>query len=524
MLNKGENIEDLFGNAFRDAEITPPSSMWDNVESSLNNSGVENLYKKTFENSTITPSKKVWNRIAYILFIRSFFQFNPKTVNVYYAAITAIVGVVCFNVFDNKTNSTQNINPIQSKEIISQTNSKVNEVTVNAEQKTQVNTVANQNNSNNTNQTIISDNKEVNPKSNDVSKANVFDFSKIKIIGKTSLCANSDADYTIEGVPVDGEIEWNLSQKDGVLKFISTRKISAAWNKSGKYFISAQITIGNSSKKVELPIQVESASIPAIKGKSKVCEGQEKQLYSIDEPVDKNIQYNWRTKSNPIDLKGNKYINIDWNKSGKDTLFVTKINDATGCISKSSMAIQIMPKPTIDFEMAPLGNNEFEFRYIGNVKKSANITWTIDGNEYNDNVIIHEHRGMDNSTIHLKIKDNNNCYNSLSKEVSFNKNILFVPRQFSITDEDGFIPQTNNELKTYKIEIFNARNEKIWESTELSNGKPSKAWDGTFKGNNLPRGKYYWRIQAVFEDGTKWKGVKQPTGEMKPSGIFILEN
>jgi len=137
---------------------------------------------------------------------------------------------------------------------------------------------------------------------------------------------------------------------------------------------------------------------------------------------------------------------------------------------------------------------------------------------------VYENKGIGNTTVTLKVTDKNNCSTILQREVSFNKHIIFVPRQFNLDNNDGFIPQTNQPLKSYKIEIYNPRNEKIWESTDLTNGKPSKAWDGTYKGTQVARGKYMWRIKAVFDDGTEWKGIMQPTGELKPSGIIIIDN
>jgi hypothetical protein len=35
MHKTGEHIEDLFGKAFRDAEITTPSHLWESLETSL---------------------------------------------------------------------------------------------------------------------------------------------------------------------------------------------------------------------------------------------------------------------------------------------------------------------------------------------------------------------------------------------------------------------------------------------------------------------------------------------------------
>lgn len=524
MHNIGDNIEDIFGNAFRDAEIAPPSHLWESLESSLEKEqGVEALYKKAFVNTAIQPSKKIWYRISYILFLRGFLTFKPTSFNVYYAALTALFGVVSVALWPSKNTQDVTKNSSQVEVVAPLSQEKIQEETQEIQQ------------SNNTTNSTGSEYVKSQEKVSAVQKQTTvevtapvsletFDFSKVKIIGVTKICASLLAEYAIDGVPVESEIEWNLQSKDGVFKFISSRKISAMWNKGGNYTVWATVKVGNTKKKIELPVMVDANVEPVIKGKNKVCEGIEKQLYSVDEPVDKNIQYEWKTSFNSVDFIGNKYIHVNWKKSGRDTLLVSRINTETGCKSQSSMVVTIMPKPVIDFEMVPLGNSEFQFTYTGPIKKGVQVAWFIDGNEFNEQSIVYENRGIGTSMVTLQVTDKNNCLNSIQREVSFNKHILFVPRQFNLDNADGFMPQTNQALQSYKIEIFNPRNEKIWESSELVNGKPGKSWDGTYKGNPVPRGKYVWRIRAVFDDGTVWKGLMQPTGEIKPSGIVIIEN
>jgi hypothetical protein len=527
MHKTGEHIEDLFGKAFRDAEITPPSHLWESLESSLEKEhAVETLFKKTFVNTAIQPSKKIWYRISYILFLRGFLTFKPTTFNAYYAALTAIVGVVCVSIWPFQKSTTQETKNTNI-EIVSNTIQK--QIISEQPQETAITKTAPVINQKSTTESekLMTNNIEQKHTKVEVSAPiplETFDFSKVRIIGATKICSALTAEYAIEGVPVESEIEWNLQTKDGIIKYISTRKISASWNKGGSYSIWAYVKVGNTKKKIELPVTVEENVEPIIKGKNKVCEGTEKQLYSVDEPVDKNIVYEWKTTYNAIDFIGNKYINVDWKKSGRDTLFVSRINSETGCKSQSAMLVTILPKPIVDFEMTPLGNSEFQFMYTGPIKKGVNIEWSIDGNEFNDQTIVYENKGIGNTTVTLKVTDKNNCSTILQREVSFNKHIIFVPRQFNLDNNDGFMPQTNQPLKSYKIEIYNPRNEKIWESTDLTNGKPSKAWDGTYKGTQVARGKYMWRIKAVFDDGTEWKGIMQPTGELKPSGIIIIDN
>jgi len=55
----------------------------------------------------------------------------------------------------------------------------------------------------------------------------------------------------------------------------------------------------------------------------------------------------------------------------------------------------------------------------------------------------------------------------------------------------------------------------LWESRELDDeGAPAEGWDGTFEGDPLPQGVYVWKIEAVFEDGTVWKGNQAGTSEL----------
>lgn len=524
MHNTGDNIEDLFGNAFRDAEITPPSHLWDSLESSLEkDKGVEGIYKKAFVNSAIQPSKKIWYRISYVLFLRGFVTFKPTTFNAYYAALTAIIGVVCIAVLPSKE-SKQTEQVAANIEVVANTNTKQESVTEQNTSTQSNNTPDNKNTSDVKNSPVTIQPKQTKVEVSAPVPLETFDFAKVKIIGATKICAALSAEYAIEGVPVESDIEWNLQSNNGIYKYISSRKISAVWDKSGNYTVWATVKVGAIKKKIELPVTVEANTEPIIKGKSRICEGVEKQLYSVDEPVDRNIQYEWKTSFNSIDFIGNKYIHVDWKKSGRDTLFVSRINSETGCKSQSALIVTILPKPIVDFEMTPLGNSEFQFTYIGPIKKGVSVDWSIDGNEFTNQSIVYENRGIDNTMVTLTVRDKNNCTNIVQREVSFNKHILFIPRQFNLDNSEGFMPQTNQALKSYKIEIYNPRNEKIWESTELVNGKPAKSWDGTYKGNTVTRGKYMWRIKAVFDDGTEWKGILQPTGDIKPSGIVIIDN
>ena len=200
------------------------------------------------------------------------------------------------------------------------------------------------------------------------------------------------------------------------------------------------------------------------------------------------------------------------------------MNTKTGCKFFASIGIVVYPQPKIGFEVYPLSETEYQFVFCETQRKEYSYMWNIENVEYTEPTVKHEVTGMNNSFVTLSVTDRNGCVATIQKEVDFNTNFIAVPQKFTPISGKYFKPMTNGDLQSYKIEIYNARNEKIWESTDLQNGKPAVGWDGKFRGADLPRGKYMWKISATFADGTQWKGITHPNGSCTPSGIFILED
>jgi len=100
---------------------------------------------------------------------------------------------------------------------------------------------------------------------------------------------------------------------------------------------------------------------------------------------------------------------------------------------------------------------------------------------------------------------------------------LFVPNAFVPGTNVGKFSPSGNGLRSYRIEIYDVTNEKMWESRALEAGQPSEGWDGYFQGTLQPAGKYYYKIQAVFENGAEWKGV-DVNGTYTKTGTFYLVN
>lgn len=544
MLNNEKDIEQFFKDRFENAEVSPSNDIWEKLEADINKRDVEGIYKTAFQNATVEPAASIWRKISSTLAWRSFLTFKFNTFNIYYASlITAIVGFTSFNFLQKQSdgdventttkvieNTSQVISDSQKSKDSDISESLQSDVTKFSNETTDSDVAINANEQ----QKEFVEATLTSPKENDGfpkgkgkkknnESARTVDWSFVKIVGRNSICKDISTHYAIEGLNEHADVQWRLPK--GAKKIQSAgHNIALVWQESGKQTLSAEVKINNEKNILNYVVNVEAVAVPSIKGKNKVCQGMEKQLYYVDETINKEISYLWEAQKNPIDLIGNKYINIDWTKSGKDTLSVIKINNTTGCKSSATMAIVIYPQPKISFEYTPLGENQYEFAFTETQRKGYEYVWTIEGMEYNDPIVTHEASGSGSSFVTLLVTDKNGCSSKIQKEVDFNKNFLAVPSKFYPSGGNFFMPQTNANLQSYRMEIYNARNEKIWETTELSDGKPVDGWDGRYRGAPLPSGKYMWKISATFEDGTKWKGIIQPNGVCRPNGIFVLEN
>jgi hypothetical protein len=539
MKPQKQHIEDIFKEALENHEVQPPASIWETVEASLDNAkNVEAVYASAFKNARIAPAANLWKRISRALFWRSFFSFNTQSFNIYYVGVVlSACGIALYSLFPPKampeTHSVAAITQVALNTAETPVANTQQEQTQQAAkpQQTQLNAAATQAVASHkqeqriTSQTYNSgkstENEVLSPAKKEPTQGN-FDFTQVHIVGSSAICADSPAEYEIEGLPSNAVIDWKLPQ-GARSTFISTRKIAALFSKAGSFVVVAKVKVGSETEKIELPVRVEEAPKPEIKGSRSVCEGSEQELYSVNEPVNKEITYHWELRRNTIMPTDNKYVNVDWNIAGKDTLTVTRINRITGCSSASSIPILIKAKPKVDFTMAAITTNEYEFWFVGESKKIQSFNWTIDGSQYSTETVTYTNYGANNSLVKLEVTDKAGCKNTVQKEAMFGRNILFVPKTFELSNRNGFIPQTNTRLQSYTIEIYNSKSEKIWSSNELVDGKPAKAWNGMLRNEPVSKGKYMWRIEAVFDDGTLWHGVRQTDGKMQTTGIFMVE-
>ncbi len=544
MYNEKGNIEDLFGNAFREAEVAPPQNIWNDLEGSLNDYKVEAIYSKNFKNAIVAPSNKVWKRISKALFLRSFLQFNPTTFNAYYLSLATIVGgVAAYNLIDSESNVIESPEILieQTKDLVYankedlQIDDKVLEDVSVYVEKTAEEQVFEKTE-------IPKDAPEITKpvfeiatkdKSNKISKAEAEFQSDLQNASfeqsNGAVCENVSLEMRINGIPNKYKITWELGSKEVAYQTYGN-VVVASWKKAGTYTVNALVSYNGLEANYKKDVTVSKLSKPQIKGPRFVCEGQKSVVYYIDAPVDKNIDYFYDETSfegSEVTQKSVKQALVDWEAVGNDTLFVTKVDKISGCKTDGKFAVKVRKAPSVNFILEPLGNGDFEFIYDGNSRNVKEVNWVIEGEELEGDAVVITNHGVGHSLVSLEVVDKNKCVSKVQKEVSFYDYIIKVPEMFTPTidfDSRKFLPLTNTPMREYKIEIFDARGNLVWKSEELNEGKPAEGWDGMIGGKLAPEGKYLWKIQAEFADGIKYKGVKQPNGTSKPSKLFVVQH
>ncbi len=205
------------------------------------------------------------------------------------------------------------------------------------------------------------------------------------------------------------------------------------------------------------------------------------------------------------------------------------ITDEHLCMDTASAEIEIIPKPISEFVI--IDTNRQGQVYFDNLSTNnpVDYEWDFDYNQgiwtSNDVNPIFQYEEDGNYTIMLVSWNQQGCPDTTYQVYNLLFTNLFVPNTFvpssPITDLQTFKPVGIN-LSSYKLEVYSAWGNLVFETTELIDGVPSEGWDGTYEGEPLPTGSYIWRIEAVFEDGSHWRGTDNGDGNTGTSGTIML--
>lgn len=122
-----------------------------------------------------------------------------------------------------------------------------------------------------------------------------------------------------------------------------------------------------------------------------------------------------------------------------------------------------------------------------------------------------------------------NAMDSVKVTVLYVPGYLYVPNAMCLGCSNAglrqFLP-LGKGLKTYRLRIYNAWGQKIFETDKLdANGSPSEPWNGTYGGKPnspvLQQDVYSWQIEATYTNGTEWKGMVYPGSNKAIKAGFI---
>ena len=214
-----------------------------------------------------------------------------------------------------------------------------------------------------------------------------------------------------------------------------------------------------------------------------------------------------------------------------DVTFI--ITDDNQCKDTVVHEVEVFDNPVADFDIYDNYQQEQGQVYFVNNSSGANAYfWDFGNGEVSDEfepVITYSSDGL--YTITLIAYNEDGCSDTTTFEYEMMFKTLYVPNAFAPGNlgweyEDGRFIIKGVNLYRYRIEVYDAWGNLIWESDALIDGKPAASWNGRNKGNpNLdlcPAGAYTWKIDAVFKDGTKWQGSDNGDGNTKPYGTVTL--
>lgn len=204
-----------------------------------------------------------------------------------------------------------------------------------------------------------------------------------------------------------------------------------------------------------------------------------------------------------------------------------KIIDEHKCFDSIDQDIEINPLPISDFII--VDTNQTGQVYLENISEGAtDYIWDFNydyGEISYDVNPIHQFEESGTHNIMLVSFTEYGCSDTTYQPYDVLFTNLFVPNAFvpssDIEELQTFKPVGVN-LSTYKISIYSAWGNLVFESTKLENGSPAEGWNGRYEGNDLPTGIYLWRIYAIFKDGSKWEGTDNGDGNTNPSGAMTL--
>ncbi len=209
----------------------------------------------------------------------------------------------------------------------------------------------------------------------------------------------------------------------------------------------------------------------------------------------------------------------------------------SGCSDTSNTTnINVFPTPLADFSINKININTRLFQNnTQSVDPSITYSWTFsDGQssaaENPTMTFEPSTTGLDSIRACLTVINSYGCSDSICKDFWIWPTNLIVPNSFApgldYVGEDALFLPKGHSLEKYEIWIYDKWGALVWHSTKIDPQykSPGEGWNGKYMGDgeDLPMGVYSWKIEAVFDDGTRWTGQENVHGFQKDYGTLTL--
>jgi|GEM_PF-394919 len=213
------------------------------------------------------------------------------------------------------------------------------------------------------------------------------------------------------------------------------------------------------------------------------------------------------------------------------TVTLTATN-ALGCPNTTTTTIHIVQPPIAAFRVNPstlISIPDYTFNFQDESTNNPTI-WQWDFGDGTSSALKNpSHTYLDTGTYRVTLKTINQqgCFTTTFKDVTIKgvPGYLFVPNSFipgSTQPELRLFRAKGSGIQTWRFSIFNKWGQLLWETTNLEEGRPADGWDGTFKGQQMPQGVYYWKIDVQMVNGSEWKGMTYDKSPAKRTGPIHL--
>jgi PKD repeat protein len=210
--------------------------------------------------------------------------------------------------------------------------------------------------------------------------------------------------------------------------------------------------------------------------------------------------------------------------------YVVKLTAMSNCASVTTTeTIVVFEQPTTRFtvdktQAYPGLNVNFRNNTVGAIR----YVWDFaDGTSSTEKDPSHAFDKLGIFKVKLTTFNVGGCSTSYSMDITVDgePGALFVP--------NAFIPGSDNlefrefkakgtGISSWRMTVFDKWGATLWETTKLEDGKPVEGWDGNYRGQRMPQGVYYWKIDLQLKNGTAWKGISLKSGAPKRTGTINL--